>query len=122
MQPEIGGAILWANDDSIENGTALALGLDDGKSVALDVLIAEPFGLPVTHLDLPVDSVNLLPRVDSLMLTSTMTLDIVGSLRPQGPGSLNSYTMLFTSVPEPGSALLMGLGLAGLALVGRSRR
>jgi hypothetical protein len=28
----------------------------------------------------------------------------------------------FTVVPEPGTALLMGLGLAGLGSVGRSRR
>jgi len=28
----------------------------------------------------------------------------------------------FSAIPEPGTALLMGLGLAGLGAVGRSRR
>jgi hypothetical protein len=121
-QPLIGGALLWANDYSIEEATSLNITLTDGGPVDLDVLIFEPFGLPVTNLDLPADSVNLNPRLDSLVLQSTMDLSIEGIEGPQGPGVLNSYSMLFpVVVPEPGTALLMGLGLAGLASVGRSR-
>jgi hypothetical protein len=38
-------------------------------------------------------------------------------------GNLAAFGVLsLTYVPEPGTALLLGLGVAGLAAVGRSRR
>jgi len=124
----IGGALLWANDYSIENGTALHLRLlqQPGPAVGLvdlDVLIAEPFGLPVTNLDLPADSIHFLELQSALALRSEMDMRIVVEEALSGPAVLNSYSMLFpVVVPEPGTALLMGLGLVGMGVVGRSRR
>jgi hypothetical protein len=39
-----------------------------------------------------------------------------------GSVALNRYAALYSVVPEPGTALLLGLGMAGLSVVGRPRR
>jgi hypothetical protein len=47
--------------------------------------------------------------------------DCLVGVRPLGPTNVNTFARV-TPVPEPGTALMLGLGLAGLGLVGRSRR
>jgi len=81
--------------------------------------------LPITNLDLPADSVNLLPRLSALTLKSDFLLDLRGeSVGPEGPASVNSYVTLFSTVavPEPMTNLLLGMGLFGLSFIGRRRQ
>jgi hypothetical protein len=47
--------------------------------------------------------------------------DCLVGVRPLGPADVNTYARV-TVVPEPGTALLLGLGLAGLGATRRSRR
>jgi hypothetical protein len=47
--------------------------------------------------------------------------DLNGVSGGPSPGVINNVELTFNVVPEPGTALLMGLGLAGLAAAGRRR-
>jgi len=47
--------------------------------------------------------------------------DCLVGVRPLGPDNVNTFARV-ALVPEPGTALLLGLGLAGLGAAGRSRR
>ena len=46
---------------------------------------------------------------------------LTDSLAPGNVGTINGSTIQIGAVPEPGTALLMGLGLSGLSLAGRRR-
>jgi hypothetical protein len=47
--------------------------------------------------------------------------DCLVGVRPLGPTNVNTFARV-TVVPEPGTALLMGLGLAGLGTIRRSKQ
>jgi hypothetical protein len=126
--PEIiSGALLWLTEFT-EIGTP---GVAPGRTINIDLITLES-GMPNDDLLLQVfvDSVTetevlsdagLLPvpvRVQEFRSELTMAFPGEG-----GEVSVGSYATLFTRVvPEPGTASLLGLGLAGLGVVGRSRR
>lgn len=47
--------------------------------------------------------------------------DCLAGVRPLGPANTNTFARV-TMVPEPGTALLLGAGLAGLGAVGRRNK
>jgi hypothetical protein len=87
-------------------------GIEDQRFVlGVDSGFGAPEGSLTGMLDANTEyrfSISAELRNEQIGLTSTPAI---------GVGSFN-----LTLVPEPGTALLMGLGLAGLAVVGRSRR
>jgi hypothetical protein len=54
---------------------------------------------------------------DIFKIRSELATELTGG----GSVQLNSYATLFTVVPEPGTAAMLGLGLAGLGVAGRRR-
>jgi len=59
--------------------------------------------------------------VTSVGETFTLRIDVADQLASGNPFPVTSSAPIFNVVPEPGTALLLGLGLAGLAAAGRPR-
>lgn len=93
-----------------------------GSSVydaTIDVSLVGPGGV-VFQIFESDDSVSAILAEEGVLLPGayTLTISIAGRDR-HGLGGDGEFTLLTQAIPEPGTALLVGAGLAGLARAGR---
>ena len=116
----IDSTLLWLTSVDIVSGGPLS---SSSASITLsDTIPTADFALSVgvddEGFEQLSDATQLRPPLDQLSLRTELEVETVG----EGFVRVNRYANLFTVVPEPGTTLLLGMGLAGLGVFGRSRR
>jgi hypothetical protein len=109
----VGAGLLWLTESFASADASIDVTLQETQTAALMLEVGVDAGVE----DLS-DSGVLQTPLGELALRSVVEMDIAGI---EGDVAVSSYATLFTIIPEPGTALLMGLGLAGLTVVGRRR-
>jgi len=112
-RPLIDGGLLWVTDFHVMP--------NEGDTLSEIEVMLGPLGvILIDDADDPSKSASIFPPLNLLTINNLAEVRLMGP-EDAGPAALNSYATLFTIVPEPGTALLLSLGLAGLVVVGRSR-